>query len=99
TIPEEFEARVEGPALVEPVLARSSAVLAASVFVTVWNETDQKRIGDAAIDLTISAFKSVTNNNDGIYAFPAISEGDYAITVNAPGFGSDTMNISVSGGE
>jgi hypothetical protein len=99
TDPELFNQRVEGPAVLAPVLAQSSAILAASVFCTVWTDTDQKRIGSASIDLTVSTFKSVTDNVDGVYAFPAISEGQYDITVTAPGFGTKTVDIDVAGGE
>jgi hypothetical protein len=99
TDPADFGGRVQGPAVLEPVLVQSSAILAASVFCTVWSETDQKRIGTAAIDLNISSFKSVRDNTDGVYAFPAISEGDYTIVVNAGGFRSESVDISVAGGE
>ena len=99
TDPADFSKRVEGPAVLEPVLAQSSAVLAASIFCTVWSDSEQKRIGTAEIDLNISSFKSVTNNNDGVYAFPAISEGEYNIVVNAAGFREESVAVDVAGGE
>lgn len=99
TEPEDFNMRVDGPAVLEPVLAQSSAVLAASIFCTVWNDTDQKRLGTAEIDLNISSFKSVTKNTDGVYAFPAISEGQYTIVVNAAGFQRKSVQVDVAGGE
>ena len=49
--------------------------------------------------MTVSSFKSVRENVDGVYAFPAISEGEYSITVNALGFQGKTVEIDVGGGE
>ena len=99
TDPEEFDERVDGPAVLEPVLAKSSAILASSVFCTVWDNVDQKRLTDASVQLKVSAFNPVTNNTEGIYAFPAIAEGQYSVLVNAPGYLRGSMNLNVAGGE
>jgi hypothetical protein len=99
TNPEEFPNRVSGSAVVLPVLAQSSAVLASSIFCTVWDSTDQKRIGSAAITLAISSFNEVTGSADGVYAFPAVSEGTYSLIVNAPGYEQQEQELSLSGGE
>lgn len=99
TNPEEFPNRVSGSAVVLPVLAQSSAILASSIFCTVWDGSDQKRIGTAAITLAISSFDDVTESVDGIYAFPAVSEGSYSLIVSAPGYQPQEQELSLSGGE
>src|SRR5690606_16390369 len=99
TEPEEFNMRVDGPAVLEPVLSRSSAILAASVFCTVWDSVDQKRLGSASVALRISNFSPVTENTDGIYAFPAMSEGVYDLFVNATGYEQGILDIEVGPGE
>lgn len=97
--PAEFPTRVSGAAVVLPVLAQSSAILASSVFCTVWDGTDQKRIGSAALTLSISAFDDVTENDAGIYAFPAVAEGEYSLTIHAPGYASQQHEVALGGGE
>lgn len=97
--PAEFPNRVSGAAVVLPVLVQSSAVLASSLFCTVWDSSDQKRLGSAAISLSISAFDDVTQNQDGVYAFPVVSEGQYRVLIKAPGYDSQEREISLSGGE
>lgn len=99
TNPEEFPNRVSGSAVVLPVLAQSSALLASSIFCTVWDGTDQKRIGTAAITLAISSFDEITESTDGIYAIPVVSEGSYSLIVSAPGYEPQEQGLSLSGGE
>lgn len=97
--PTEFPTRVSGAAVVLPVLAQRSAVLASSLFCTVWDSATQKRVGSAAITLAISTFNDVSRNTDGVYAFPAISEGQYSVHVKAPGFEEQAQELSITSGE
>lgn len=97
--PAEFPTRVSGAAVVLPVLAQSSAILASSVFCTVWDGTDQERIGSAALTLSISTFDDVTENDAGIYAFPVVAEGEYSLTIHAPGYASQQHEVVLGGGE
>ncbi len=95
----EVPARISGPAVFVPILSQSSAILAASLFCTVWDDTDQARIKSAGVMLTISPLNEVTNNIDGIYAFPAIGENQYTLTIRAPGYAEKSSTVEVRAGE
>jgi len=97
--PAEFDLRVNGPAILEPVLAQSSAILASSVFCTVWDNVDQKRLTNGAVEMKISSFAPVSRNTEGVYVFPALGDGDYSVVVNAPGYLRGTASVDVGPGE
>ena len=99
TDPADFPTRVDGPAVIEPVLARSSAILASSVFCTVWDKVDQKRLVEAEVEMKVTSFNPVTENTEGVYAFPALGEGQYSLIVEASGYLRGTMNVTVGSGE
>jgi hypothetical protein len=88
-------AAIVGPADFEPFLGAGSAILAAAVFCTVIDGATQERVTDASVQLAISAFGPVTQNADGVYGFPAVSDGSYTLTVNAEGFQTAVRSVFV----
>jgi hypothetical protein len=97
--PEEYMMKVQGQTVQEPVQFQSSAILASSVFCTVWDNIDQKRLNMADVALKVSNFAPLSENADGVYAFPVIAEGDYSLTVEATGYQRGLMNVSVGPGD
>ncbi len=89
---------LEGPTDFEPFLGAGASVLAGSLFCTVIDGTTQERITDATISLLPTAFAPVTDNLDGVYAFPALSDGTYQVITNVEGFDSDTKTIYIKPG-
>ena len=55
----------------------------------------QVRIEDASVQLFVSGYSPVTVNTNGVYAFPAVSDGSYQVTVNAEGFDATTESVFV----
>ncbi len=94
-----IDAAIEGPADFVPFLGAGSAVFASSLFCTVWRADNNERILDAAVTLTPGSLAEVTENEDGVYAFPAILDGDYTVEVSAPGFEDVTEEVSIEAGQ
>ena len=99
TDPALFPTRVNGAAVVQPILLNSSAVLATSIFCTVWDDATQQRIELASVDLFVSPFDVEERNHAGVYSFLCLQDGSYTIEVNAPGFETAQVNVSVAPGE
>jgi len=93
--PVAIDAFIEGPADFEPFLAAGSAVLGASLFCTVWDADTQERITNATLQLVVSSFSPISENEDGVYAYPALQAGSYNIIVNAPGYPQKTQAVTV----
>lgn len=91
-------ARIEGDIKYSPFLAAGSALLATTLFCSVWNAADLVPIENATINLGTSTISPVTENIDGVYAFSVIPEGSFTIRVSAPGFQSQTMPVFVERG-
>jgi len=89
-------ARISGPADFEPFLAAGNGILAASLYCTVWNATTQERIETASVAIAPGLYATVTENVDGVYAYPAIPDGNYTVTVEAPNYESATLSIRVA---
>jgi hypothetical protein len=73
--------RIDGNANVDFFLPQGQALLAAALFCTVWDSETQIPILDASVDLQITPFDPITDNVDGVYAYPALSSGQYTLTV------------------
>ncbi|MBI2422282.1 MAG: DUF5011 domain-containing protein [Candidatus Hydrogenedentes bacterium] len=95
----EIDALIDGDGDFGNFFNLQSAILAASLFVTVWNGVDQERIVDAQVTLTPSAFSTITSNVDGVYAFPSVVGDTYSLSAVAPGFARRTMQVTVADGQ
>ncbi|HOH52431.1 MAG TPA: hypothetical protein PLI98_17005, partial [Candidatus Hydrogenedentes bacterium] len=74
----------EGPEpVVEPFLAQSSAILAASVFCSVVEAGSQVPVTNATVTLQGSPYAPVTANTSGVYTFAAVAPGSYTLSVVA----------------
>lgn len=92
---DEIAAAIVGPVDFDPFLSPGSAVLASAVFCTVIDAATQVRIEDASVQLFVSGYSPVTANTNGVYAFPAVSDGSYQVTVAADGFENQTEPVFV----
>jgi hypothetical protein len=82
-----------------PFVPAGKGILAASLFCTVWDSETQARIGSATVSIAPGTYTPVTENEDGVYAFPALPAGTYTVEVAAPGFGVTTVPVSIGDGE
>jgi hypothetical protein len=94
-----IDAAIEGPADFVPFLGAGSAVFASSLFCTVWRADNNERIEDASVVLAPGSYSEVTENEDGVYAFPAVIDGTYTVEVSAPGFEDVTEQVTINPGE
>lgn len=99
TDPSLFPTRVNGAAAVLPILLQRSAVLASTVFCTVWDDATQMRLKSAGVSLHVSPFGEVLANPDGVYAFPCIEGGNYEIAVRMTGYQGHAEAITIGAGE
>ena len=94
-----FPTRVSGMADVLPILYHSSSVIASSFLCTIWDGNTQKRISSASVALNISPFDEVSDESDGVYAFPCIQDGEYNLVVDAAGYRQHTAPVTLRAGE
>ena len=94
------EKRVEsaGPVVIAPVVVPGSALLANSLFCTVVDAAIQLPVTSATTTLRISAYRPVTENESGVYAYPAVPDGSYTLTVSASGYQDQSVAINLAGG-
>lgn len=97
--PELIPRLVSGNAVVPPILAPAGSVLAGSMFATVWDARSRARITNARLSLQVSAFADVRENLDGVYAYPALSDGRYTITATSPGYAQKAQVVDIDGGQ
>ncbi len=97
--PEEIAERVEGDVDYEPFLPKGSAILAAALFCSVWDADDLTPIENASVSLLPGSYSPVTENDEGVYSFAAVSPGSYSVTVTAPGYGGGGQSVSLDGGD
>jgi len=83
----------------EPFLEIDQAFFAGSVFYSVWDAENEAPILNASVRMDVSPLRPVTENTNGLYAFPVVSEGGYTATVTAPGFQTRTLSVDLSPGE
>lgn len=95
--PDAITARIEGPADFEPFLAMGSGILAGSVYCTVWDADTQAQINTASVE--VGTYGPVTQSIRGVYAFPAVPQGVYTTTTEAPGYQLDTQTVNVPSGQ
>ena len=96
--PEEIEALIAGGGAFDPPLEKGLGILAAALYCRVWDAATQTPVLNASITLEPSAYDAVTENSNGIYAFPAIGEGSYTLTVTTEDYPPVTRNALVQGG-
>jgi hypothetical protein len=92
---------VSGPVTVAPLLTPGSAADTASLYVTVWTAETQNRIRTAAVTATSTGGASVTveANSNGVYSLPILRAGTYTIEVDANGYESQTLSVSLEPGQ
>ncbi|HPO12439.1 MAG TPA: right-handed parallel beta-helix repeat-containing protein [Candidatus Hydrogenedentes bacterium] len=95
--PDAITARIEGPADFEPFLAMGSGILAGSVYCTVWDANTQDQINTASVE--VGTYGPVIQNIRGVYAFPAVPQGVYTTTTEAPGYQLDAQTVNVPAGQ
>lgn len=95
----EVEALIAGPADFSPKLAKGSAILASTVLCTLFDNGDQKRLTAASVTLMGSGFGPVTDNDAGVYVFPAVIQGAYSVLCETNGYVDAAVNTSVGAGE
>ena len=92
--------RVNGPAVVEPFLAKGAGILPASLTCSVWDSVSLAPITSASIDITGVVSLSSTSNTAGVYPFASLPEGDYVTGVSAIGFESSLPTpVSLGSGQ
>lgn len=92
-------AAIAGPADFVPFLASGSSILAGGLTCAVIDAATQQRITNASVTLTISDFSAVTANENGIYAYPAVSSGSYQVTASAPTYGTASKGVYIGPGQ
>lgn len=75
----------------------SASILPGSLFVTVVDPISGSRITDATVTLNPGGLR-VTDNLDGVYAFPVLTAGTYMVTVTTPCYPAKTQSVSVNNG-
>lgn len=92
---------VSGPVTVAPLLTPGSAADTASLYVTVWTAETQNRIRTAAVTASTSGGASVTveANSNGVYSLPILRAGSYTIAVDANGYESQTLSVTLEPGQ
>ena len=92
-------AAIAGPSDFIPFLASGSSILAGGLTCAVIDAATQQRITNASVTLTISDFSAVTANENGIYAYPAVSSGSYQVTASAPTYGTASKGVYIGPGQ
>jgi len=95
--PDEIAERLDGPGDYEPFLATGSGILAASLFCTVWDARTREPIENAAVQA--GTYGPITENVGGIYSFPAIPAGTYALLATAQDYEDNGQNVTALAGQ
>ena len=82
-----------------PILAQGSALLASALFVVVTDATSQAPVTNSSITLTPSMLDPVTDNVDGVYAYPVLEANSYTVTISTPGFADVNADAVLSQGQ
>ncbi|MBI2422402.1 MAG: right-handed parallel beta-helix repeat-containing protein [Candidatus Hydrogenedentes bacterium] len=97
---EEAAMRIEGESEFIPILfSIDSSILASSLFCTCWDAGTQKRVTNGRVSLAVSAFGPVSDNVDGVYAFPALPDGAYTASASANGYRLTSSTVTVNPGQ
>ena len=75
-----------------------ACIFTPSLFVTVWDPVSGNPVENATVKLTGMA-TGVTQNVDGVYAFPAVLPGSYTITVTSPCYPTRSQFVTVDCGQ
>lgn len=86
------------PEDVEPFAEKNAGILAGSIYCAVVDAKSQKRLTAASVQLIGSAYAAVTENENGVYAFPAVASGTYSLSVLASTYVTATAPVTVDNG-
>lgn len=74
------------PEDVEPFAAKNAGILAGSIYCAVMDGKTLKSVLNASVSLPGSAYTPVSENVNGVYAFPAVGSGTYSLAANAANY-------------
>lgn len=97
--PETISEVIVGEVNFKNYLVPGAALFSGALFTTVWDARDQEPIRNARVSVQPAGLSTVTENVEGVYAFPALSSGSYDVVVTAPGYASQTKSVSLSDGQ
>jgi internalin A len=76
-------------------LPAGAGILASALYCTVWDRETQLPVLDAEVSLLGTTLAPVTDNVDGVYAFPAIAGGSFQLMIAAPGYEDENLTVIV----
>jgi hypothetical protein len=97
--PEAIEEVIVGNVNYGKFLQSGAAVFSGALFATVWDARNQAPILNAKVSIRPANSSTVTDNEEGVYAFPVIGSGSYDMVVTAPLFETKTQTVTVSDGQ
>jgi hypothetical protein len=97
---EEAQALVSGDVVIDSVLPPGTGILAGSIYCTVQASDTQLPVLSATVTLSLKGTGSahivvVSENVDGLYPFPVVDAGDYAVEISAVDYGTWTGTVTV----
>ncbi|MFM1920904.1 MAG: hypothetical protein RLZZ303_2538, partial [Candidatus Hydrogenedentota bacterium] len=99
TVPGAIDGVIEGTVNFNNFLKLGGALFSGALFCTVWDAEDQEPILNARVALQPVAAAAVTENRQGVYAFPALASGAYTLNITAPGYDARTQQVQLADGE
>lgn len=99
TAPGAIDGVIAGTVNFDNFLKLGGALFAGSLFCTVWDAEDQEPILNARVALQPVVAAAVTENRQGVYAFPALASGAYTLNITAPGYEARTQQVQLADGE
>ncbi|MBX3180386.1 MAG: hypothetical protein KF886_23805 [Candidatus Hydrogenedentes bacterium] len=83
----------------QPILAKGSAILAATLVCTVWAAADQESLSNATMSLLGSGFAPLKGGVDGVYTFPSVPAGEYKLVCVVDGYEVESLDLGIAPGE
>ncbi len=93
---EDIEAKMGGEVDFVPFL--KEGILSASL-ACILVDKNEAPVDTATVQITPVAMSPVTQNTDGVYLFPALSEGAYTLKATAPGYADASQTVNLGGAE
>lgn len=99
--PYEIDDAIAGAATFEPYLEKGAGLTVGALCCVVWDAADAnyRRIQNATVSLSPSAFPPQTVNSHGVYSFAAIAPGVYTVEVAAEGYRDMLIEVTVPSGK
>lgn len=97
--PDSIEGVIVGNVNFDEFLSLGGAVFAGSLFCSVWDAETYAPIENGQVSLQPGSASTVKENVEGVYAFPAIFSGNYTLTIQAPGYDTQTQSVELEDGQ